>query len=77
MSVHDLVFAAGSAVLLAAIVPAVVRRTVLPRSTCLVTGGVLVVFSVNYLTMRYWYAMTVEGLNAACWTCLTVRAFRG
>lgn len=76
MNLHDLVFAVGSAVLLAALVPAVARRTVLPLATCALTGGVLAVFAVNYLTLGYWYALGVESANAACWLYLSALAWR-
>ena len=75
---HDLVFAVGSLVLTAAILPAVWRRSVLPVSTCAVTGGVIFVFVLNYLTMRYWFAFTVELVQVGlwvflCWVAITAR----
>jgi hypothetical protein len=57
-------------VLLVAMLPAVVRRSVLPLSTCAVTGCVLLVFTLNYASLGYWYACVVEGLNVACWAWL-------
>ena len=73
---HDLVFAVGAFVLFVAMLPAVWKRAVLPLSTCAVTGGVLFVFVLNYLTMRYWYAVVVEFGNVACWAFLAWLAVR-
>lgn len=68
--VHDLIFAVGALVLFLALVPAVIKKSVLPYSTCYITGGVLFIFSLNYFTMEYWYAVVVEALNVACWAYL-------
>lgn len=68
--VHDLVFAIGSAVLLLAMLPAVWKKALIPASTCWITGSVLLVFGLNYLSMKYWYAMVVEAGNVACWAYL-------
>lgn len=74
MKIHDLIFAVGSMVLLLAMVPAVLRKAVIPISTCLTTGGVLAVFVINYVTMGYWYAAVVEAGNVLCWGYLLKRS---
>lgn len=74
--VHDLIFAIGAAILFLAMIPAVLKKAILPLSTCFTTGGVLFIFTLNYMTMTYWYATVVEMLNVACWVYLYVIARR-
>lgn len=76
LSIHDLIFAVGAAVLLGAMLPAVRKRAQVPLSTCVVTGGVLALFVANYVSMRYWYAATVEFGNVLCWAWLTRLAIK-
>jgi hypothetical protein len=73
---HDAIFAVGSLVLFLALIPAVLKKSILPISTCWVTGSVLFVFTLNYLTMNYWYATVVEGLNVVCWAYLFAIAWK-
>lgn len=73
-SFHDAVFAVGAFVLFLAMLPAVWRRAVLPLSTVITTGGVLTIFSLNYLTMHYWYASAVEAANVVCWAIVLKRS---
>lgn len=65
--VHDLIFAIGAAILFLAMLPAVWKKSIMPSSTCWITGGVLLIFTLNYVSMKYWYAMVVEAGNVACW----------
>jgi hypothetical protein len=67
---HDVIFATGAMVLLLAMLPAVWRKTVMPPSTCVITGVVMLVFVVNYATMAYWYATAMEAGDLACWSYL-------
>ena len=73
---HDLIFAAASAVLLLAMLPAVLRAVLLPLSTCIITGGGVFVLAINYATMGYWYAMAIAVANATCWAYLFSVALR-
>lgn len=73
---HDAVFAVGSFVLFFALLPAVYKKAIIPLSTCWVTGGVLFVFMLNYLTMKYWYATVVELSNVLAWAYLFVISWR-
>jgi hypothetical protein len=74
--VHDLIFAIGAFILFLAMIPAVVKKAILPLSTCSLTGGVLAIFTLNYFTMSYWYATVVEFGNVACWAYLSAIAWR-
>jgi hypothetical protein len=51
-------------------IPTVIKKVVMPISTCFLTGSVLLIFTLNYLTMTYWYATAVEAGNVACWAYL-------
>lgn len=73
---HDTVFAIGAFILFLALIPAVLKKAILPLSTCYLTGGVLFIFTLNYLTMRYWYATVVEFANVVCWAYLFLIAWR-
>lgn len=73
-SIHDAIFAVGALVLLVAMLPAVIQGAIIPFSTCLITGSVLLVFSINYATINYWYAAIVEAGNVVCWGILVQRA---
>lgn len=73
---HDLIFSIGALILFFALIPAVIHKSILPLSTCYITGGVLFIFALNYLTMKYWYATVVEAANVTAWTILFFRAWR-
>lgn len=74
LKIHDFVFASGALILFLAMIPAVARKAVIPLSTCLTTGAVLLVFTINYVTMSYWYAAVVEAGNVLCWGYLLKRS---
>jgi hypothetical protein len=74
--VHDLVFSIGALVLLWGLIPQIMSRVILPVKSCIAIGGTLLVFSLNYLTMEYWYVMVVEFLNVVGWIILLSRALQ-
>ena len=67
---HDLVFAAGSLLLAAALLPALLRRTLMPRSTCLTTASVLLVLVLNLAALGFWYAAATDFLALEAWAYL-------
>lgn len=73
---HDLIFSIGAFVLLIGLLPQIVKGTILPLSSCILTGGILLIFTLNYLTMEYWYVMFVEAANVVGWSILLTRAIR-
>lgn len=73
MSIHDLIFAAGSAVFAVSLVPAVLQRSRIPRSTSVPTALVLTAFLVNYTTMDYSYSAATTATTCLCWWVLVVR----
>jgi hypothetical protein len=75
-TIHDLIFSAGGVVFAAALVPAVVRKSLMPVSTCLVTMSVCFVFALNYLWLLYWYAFVLETLLCLLWAYLATIALK-
>jgi hypothetical protein len=75
-SLHDTIFATGALILFLAILPAVVRKVVMPLSTICISGGVIFVFALNYASMHYVYATVVEALNVISWVYLLRIALR-
>lgn len=55
------------------LVPMVVKRVQVPLVTALPTAVVLVVWAINYSTIHFWYAATVETFCATCWWLLVFR----
>lgn len=74
--VHDLVFSIGALVLLWGLLPQIMNRVIIPIKSCVAIGGTLLVFTLNYLTMEYWYVMAVEAMNVLGWTILLRRAWK-
>ena len=69
-SLHDVMVAVCSLILLVAIVPTVLAKTILPKTTTLLTMAALWGLTATFLTMGLVYATIVQGLSAACWTYL-------
>jgi hypothetical protein len=64
---HASIVAAGSLVLTVAMVPTLYRKSVLPSSACVITGGAISILAVNFATMAYGYAAALEASNAVFW----------
>lgn len=62
--------------LLWGLLPQITKRVILPIESCIAIGGTLLVFTLNYLTMEYWYVMVVEALNVLGWAILLNRALK-
>lgn len=58
------------------LIPQIVNHVILPVKSCIVIGGTLFVFTLNYLTMEYWYVMTVQVLSVLGWAILLRRAWK-
>lgn len=70
MSAPDAIFVGGSLILLAALLPALRARAVLPVRTCALTGGVLATFSGTYAAIGLVYAAAVSAATAGAWLAL-------
>ena len=60
----------GGFVLSAALLPTIWSQSKPAVSTCIITGGVLLVFAVVYLSLQLWLAAVATALSAACWLVL-------
>lgn len=74
MNLHDVIFAAGSVVLIAALIPALYKRIDVPLWTAALTGSVLAVYGINYLTMGF--PLSAAGLlvQALLWGVVSYRS---
>ncbi len=70
---RDLVFSVGSLVFIAALVPTLRATSKPPRSTGLLTGGVLAIYAATYLTMALWYAAATTAILACAWLGVAVQ----
>ena len=75
-TIHDLIFSAGGVVFVIALLPAVLKMSVMPVSTALVTMSVCFVFALNYVWMDYWYAFVLESCLFCLWAYLAAIALK-
>jgi hypothetical protein len=73
MEWQDVVFGVGSILFILALLPALIKREGPPLSTCLLTGSVLLVFSLKYLSLDLRFAAVTAFLSAALWLGLAVQ----
>lgn len=74
--IHDLIFSIGSFFLFLALVPSVMKRASVPKTTSALMGGVLFIFAMNYLSLGYFYTMAMTLGNVAEWAFLYLLAVR-
>ena len=72
----DPIFAIGAVVLSAALLPAVFNDQKPPRSTCALTGSVLWLYALTFLSMGLLFSGALTGLSALLWTVLLVQQRR-
>jgi hypothetical protein len=73
---QDIVIAAGSLVFAVALIPSVLSKDKPALSTSVMTGTVLVVFSITYATLSLWYATITTSLAAGLWIALAVQKLK-
>lgn len=73
MTVQDAVLAAGSWLFVIALAPAMVSGPRPPRSTCVMTGGVLIAFAVVYASLDLWNAAVSSLVLGMCWLGLSLK----
>ena len=61
---QDLVFSLGQCLFIAALVPAVLSAQKPPKSTCLLTGMVLTMFALTFLTLGLKVSAVSSGISA-------------
>ncbi len=60
----------GGFVFSMALLPTIWNQSKPAASTCVLTGGMLLVFAAVYLSLQLWLAAVAITLNAACWLVL-------
>ena len=67
---QDAVFSIGTAIFILALIPTVLGPNKPEASTCLLTGVILLGFSITHMTLGLWIASAVAFLNAVVWFVL-------
>ena len=70
---QDILIALGSVGFTIALVPAILGKSKPPKSTCLLTSGILYSYVLAFATLGLWYSAVTTVSTAACWTVLLVQ----
>lgn len=76
MPVQDLIITGGSLILAAALLPTVFSKDKPALSTALLTGSILAVFAVTYLTLDLRFAAIITFVTSALWLTIAVQIVR-
>lgn len=77
MNLNDFIFAFGSVFLLIALVPAVIsKKEKPPFKTSFMTGSVLGMFALNYLSLNLILSGILTGSISALWFVLAIQKWR-
>lgn len=76
MPVQDLIITGGSLILAAALLPTVFSKDKPALSTALLTGSILAVFAVTYLTLDLRFAAAVTSVTASLWFTIAIQILR-
>lgn len=70
-NIHDIIFAVGSIIFIIALIPALKQPPA--RTTCIITGTILLVYAVNYATLHLTYSLITTAFLGASWLYLATR----
>jgi hypothetical protein len=70
---QDWVFGAGQFVFGLALIPAVIKKTKMPRSSSILTGITLCVFAGTYMTLGLWLSGATTIATALLWLFLAYK----
>ena len=73
MEWQDIVLSAGSWLFAIALIPSVLSKDKPALSSSLMTGGVLLVFAVTYMTLSLWSASVSTLLVSGMWLTLAIQ----
>lgn len=73
----DFIFTAGSLVFIAALLPSVFGPNKPALASSLLTGTVLLVFAVTYLTISLPFSAATTAITSSLWFVLAIQARRG
>lgn len=74
---QDAVFTAGTIVFLLALIPTILGPSKPAASTSAMTGGVLLLFSLTYLTLDLYLSAVTTLLTATAWLIVLTQTLRG
>lgn len=73
MTWQDVVLGIGQFLFTLALLPALRSRAKPPRSTCVLTGGLLVLFAITYASLALWLGALACALCASAWLALAAQ----
>lgn len=74
MSWQDLVLGAGQLLFSLALVPALRSPAKPPRSTCVLTGSVLLAFAATFATLGFWWSTAASLICGVLWLALAAQS---
>ncbi len=75
MTWQDIVLSVGSWIFIAALFPSLLGKDKPPISTSVLTGGVLLVYTLVYFSLHLWLSMASTGVLAVAWLALGVQKY--
>jgi hypothetical protein len=75
MSWQDIVFTAGSWVLIIALLPTVFSKNKPTSATSFMYGTILLIFTFTYLSLALWFTTLSTGITALIWYIIGVQGF--
>ncbi|MBI2327675.1 hypothetical protein HYU92_05155 [Candidatus Curtissbacteria bacterium] len=76
MQWQDWVFSIGNWIFIFALIPRIRRKDKPQLSTSVITGTVLAVFAVTFLTLELWISTFSTVLASGCWFILAYQKYR-
>ncbi|MEK7451113.1 MAG: hypothetical protein AAB662_04215 [Patescibacteria group bacterium] len=73
---QDIVLTFGQILFIIALFPSVIGKSKPALSTSLLTGFVLAVFSLIYITLHLWFAATTTSIASLTWFILAYQKYR-
>lgn len=70
---QDLVFTFGTIVFTIALVPALRQKKYPPRSTCFLTGSMLILYIITEITLNLWLSALTTAISAIVWFYMGVK----
>jgi len=75
MTWQDIVFSVGSWIFIIALLPSLFGKDKPPISTSLLTGSVLLIYALTYVSLDFWLSVASTGLLAIAWLTLGIQKF--
>jgi hypothetical protein len=75
MTWQDIVLSVGSWIFIIALLPSLLGKDKPPVSTSLLTGGILLVYVLVYLTLHLWLSVASTAILGIAWLALGAQKF--